>query len=132
MHGNAYDDDEDGDGGENVGLVFGGGIFLRSETAVHEGTNEVMSFLMPAFDIAVQAFLVDDFDMGHPLGAEIIPNVQDGVSFIRIDRHLWEFIEDIASCEHEAPFLQGLVLGELLVGTAHRMVAAKTGSLPPF
>lgn len=129
MYGDTYDDDG---AGENVGLAFGQGFFARSNIAEEEDTAEIMSFLMPAFGVAVQAFLVEDFDASHDLGVEVIPNVQDGVSFIRIDRHLWEFIEDVAQCEHEASFYHGLILGELLVGTAHRMVAAKTGALPGF
>jgi hypothetical protein len=76
--------------------------------------------------------LVDDFNGTDDLGVEIIPNAQKGISFIRIDRNLWDFIEDVAHCEHEASFFQGLVLGELLVGVAHRMAEDMTGKMPGF
>ena len=123
-------DDEDED--ENVGLAFGQGFFSRSEVAVAEDTSEIMSYLMPQYQILVQAFLVDDFNGADDLGIEIIPSPQKGVAFIRIDRHLWEFIEDVAHCEHEAALFQGLILGELLVGTAHRMFQDQTGQMPGF
>jgi len=129
MHGDIYDDEDDYG---NVGLAFGQGFFSKSEVAAHEDTTEVMSYLMPHYQVVVQAFLVDDFNGADDLGVEIIPNVQKGVSFIRIDRNLWDFIEDVAHCEHEASFFQGLVLGELLVGTAHRMVSDLTGRMPGF
>jgi len=131
MHGDMYDDYED-DGEGNVGLAFGQGFFARSEVAAQEDTTEIMSYLMPNYKVTVQAFLVDDFNGADDLGVEIMPNVQKGISFIRIDRNLWDFIEDVAHCEHEASFFQGLVLGELLVGTAHRMVSDQTGRLPAF
>ena len=123
-----YEEEDDG----NVGLAFGQGFFSRTEIGVQENTSEVMSFLMPNAKIVVQAFLVDDFNGADDLGVEIIPNAQKGIGFIRIDRHLWEFIEDVAHCEHEAALFQGLILGELLVGTAHRMFAEQTGHWPHF
>jgi hypothetical protein len=130
MHGDMYDDDEEEYG--NVGLAFGSGFFSRSAVAQEEDTTEVMSYLMPEYKILVQAFLVDDFNGTDDLGVEIIPNAQKGISFIRIDRNLWDFIEDVAHCEHEASFFQGLVLGELLVGVAHRMAEDMTGKMPGF
>ena len=117
---------------ENVGLAFGQGFFSRSEVGVNEDTTEIMSYLMPQSKILVQAFLVDDFHGADDLGVEIIPSPQKGIAFIRIDRHLWEFISDVAHCEHEAALFQGLVLGELLVGTAHRIFHDQTGQLPGF
>lgn len=128
MHGDMYDDYEDDDG--NVGLAFGQGFFARSAIAVEEDTNEIISYMMPHYKVTVQAFLVDDFNSADDLGVEIIPNVEKGVSYLRIDQNLWDFIEDVAHCEHEASFYQGLVLGQLLVGTAHRMVSDMTGRLP--
>ena len=127
---NDIDDSENAD--ENVGLAFGQGFFSRSEIAVNEDTSEIMSFLMPNAKICVQAFLVDDFNGADDLGVEIIPTPAKGIAFIRIDRHLWEFVEDVAHCEHEAALFQGLILGELLVGTAHRMFAEQYGQLPAF
>ena len=115
---------------ENVGLAFGQGFFSRSEVGVNEETSELMSYLMPESHILVQAFLVDDFDGADDLGVEIIPS--KSFAFIRIDRHLWDFIEDVAHCEHEAALYQGLILGELLVGTAHRLFLDQTGHLPGF
>ena len=129
MHGDIYDDEAD-EG--NVGLAFGRGFFSRSDIAENEDTTEIMSYIMPEYQIFVQAFLVDDFNGSDDLGVEVIPNVRKGLSFIRIDRHLWDFIEDVAHCEHEASFFQGLVLGQLLVGTAHRMVHEVTGQIPGF
>ena len=127
-----YDYDEgDGDGG-NVGLAFGQGFFVRSMIAEEEDTTEIMSFIMPQYQICVQAFIVDDFDESDDLGIEVIPHAGKGLSYIRIARSFWEFIEDVAQCEHEASFFQGLVLGELLTGTAHRMVSDLTGQLPGF
>jgi hypothetical protein len=128
---NDIDDSENADEG-NVGLAFGQGFFSKSEIAFNEDTSEVMSYLMPAYGICVQAFLVDDFNGADDLGVEIIPNAHKGVSFIRIDRHLWDFVEDVAGCEHEASLYQGLILGELLVGTAHRMALEQHGQLPHF
>lgn len=130
MHGDIYDYDDDDEG--NVGLAFGQGFFSKSAVAQEEETTEVMSYLMPEYKILVQAFLVDDFHGADDLGVEIIPNAQKGISFIRIDRNLWDFIEDVAHCEHEASFFQGLVLGQLLVGVAHRMVSDVTGQMPGF
>lgn len=129
MHGDIYDGEDD-DG--NVGLAFGKGFFSRSDIAESEDTAEIVSYLMPEYDVLVQAFLVNDFDGSDGLGVEIIPNVRKGLSFIRIDRGLWGFIEDVSHCEHEASFYQGLVLGQLLVGTAHRMVHEMTGQMPGF
>jgi hypothetical protein len=117
---------------ENVGLAFGQGFFSRSEVAVHEETSEIMSYFMPQSKICVQAFMVDDFHGASDLGIEIIPSPKRGIAFIRVDRHLWEFIEDVANCEHEAALYQGLVLGELLVGTAHRIFFDQTGQWPAF
>src|ERR1039458_6493976 len=110
---NDIDDSDNGDEG-NVGLAFGQGFFSRSEVALQEDTTEIMSYLMPNSKILVQAFLVDDFNAEHGLGVEIIPSPQKNIAFIRIDRHLWEFVEDVAHCEHEAALYQGLILGELL------------------
>jgi len=130
MHGDTWD--EDGGEDENIGLAFGQGFFCRSEVAAQEDTSEIMSFLIPEHGICVSAFLVDDFNESHEWGFEVIPNVQKGISFVRIDQNLWGFIEDVSQCEHEAAFFQGLVLGELLSGTAHRMVATMTGQMPGF
>lgn len=116
----------------NVGLAFGKGFFCRSDAAVDEDTSEVMSYFIPEYNISVQAFLVDDFSDDDEIGFEIIPHALKGVSYIRISRSLWEFIEDVAGCEHESSFFQGLVLGELLTGTAHRMVYDGTGQMPGF
>lgn len=127
-----YEDGEDDDDRSNVGLAFGQGFFSRSAVGVDEGTTEIMSYLMPQYQILVQAFLVDDFNGADDLGIEIIPSSQKSMAFIRIDRHLWDFIEDVATCEHEASLFQGLILGELLVGTAHRMYFDQTGQLPAF
>lgn len=125
MHDHWDDDDE-----PNVGLAFGNGLFVRSEIAATEESNEIMSYMMPENGLVVQAFLVDDFSDDDDVGYEIIPNAIKGVSYIRIARSLWDFIEDVAQCEHEASFFQGMVLGELLVGVAHRMVSDVTGRLP--
>jgi len=113
---NDLDDDDDEDG--NIGLVFGQGIFCRSEIAERENTAEVMSYLMPAHQVVVQAFLVKDFEQDHDMGVEVIPNLKTGVAFVRIDQNLWNFIEDIAENQREATLYQGMVLGEILVGTA--------------
>ena len=130
MNRDAFDDDDDDDG--NVGLAFGQGFFSRSEVGVQEETAEIMSYLMPQAGIIVQAFVVDDFHGDHDLGVEIIPHPDKGIAFIRIDRHMLEFIEDVAHCEHEAAMFQGLVLGELLTGTAHRMFFDQHGQWPAF
>jgi hypothetical protein len=122
-----WDDDVDE---PNVGLQFGSGFFVRSETAVNEESSEIISYLMPNHDLCVQAFLVDDFNGADDLGVEVIPHALKGVSYVRIARELWEFIEDVADCEHEAEFYHGLVLGQLLVGTAHRMLFEATGQVP--
>jgi hypothetical protein len=128
MNRDAYEDDDD----ENVGLAFGQGFFSVSEVGVKEETSEIMSYLMPQSNIVVQAFLVDDFHGADDLGIEIIPSPAKGIAWIRIDRNLWDFIEDVSGCEHEAALYQGLVLGELLVGTAHRMFFDQTGQWPAF
>ena len=128
MNRDAYEDDDE----ENVGLAFGQGFFSRSEVGIKEDTSEIMSYLMPQSQILVQAFLVDDFHGADDLGIEIIPSPAKGIAWIRVDRHLWEFVEDVAHCEHEAALFQGLILGELLVGTAHRMFLDKYGELPAF
>ena len=127
MH-DAWDDDDD----PNVGFAFASGFYARTEEAANEDTTEIMSFLMPQQGVAVQAFIVDDFDPDDDMGFEIIPHALKGVSYIRIARNLWEFIEDVAQCEHEASFFQGLVLGQLLAGTAHRMIFDATGQMPGF
>ena len=129
MNRDFYEDDEEE---KNVGLAFASGFFVRSEIGVNEDTTEIMSYLVPQFDLAVQAFLVDDFSDDDEVGFEIIPHALKGVSYIRIARSLWDFIEDVAHCEHEAAMFQGLVLGELLVGTAHRMIFDRTGQMPGF
>lgn len=128
MNQGAYDEEEE----QNIGLAFGQGFFSRSDIGVEESTAEIMSYLMPQHQIVVQAFLVDDFEMANDFGFEVIPSPSKGVAFIRIDRHLWDFVEDVAHCEHEAALFQGLILGELLVGTAHRMFLEQTGQLPGY
>ena len=125
-------DEIDDDEGENVGLAFASGFYARTEEAATEGTTEIMSFFMPHQGVVVSAFLVDDFDVDDEVGFEVIPHVSKGVSYIRLARNLWEFIEDVAGCEHEAAFFQGLVLGQLLAGTAHRMIFDATGQMPGF
>jgi hypothetical protein len=128
MNQDDYDEEDEG----NVGLAFGQGFFSRSEVAVNEDTAEIMSYLMPQSQICVQAFLVNDFHGAGDLGIEIIPSPKKGIAFIRVDQNLWDFIEDVAHCEHEAALYQGLILGELLVGTAHRMFFDQTGHWPAF
>jgi hypothetical protein len=128
--GDVYDYEDEGE--PNVGLAFGHGFFCKSDLGAMEDTNEVMSYLMPEYQICVQAFLVDDFEGDNDLGVEIIPTPQKNIAFIRLDRNLWEFIEDVAGCEHEALLYQGMILGELLVGTAHRIFANITGEHPQF
>jgi hypothetical protein len=120
---NNLTDDLHEDGGDgNIGLAFGQGFFCRSATAEYENTN----------DIVVQAFLVHDFEGDNDMGVEIIPNAKRGTALIRIDQNMWDFIEDVAECEHEEMLFKGMVLGEMLVGTAHRMIAERTGQFPPF
>lgn len=132
MENNLTDDLHEDGGDGNIGLAFGQGFFCRSATAEYENTNEIMSYLMPVYDIVVQAFLVHDFEGDNDMGVEIIPNAKRGTALIRIDQNMWDFIEDVAECEHEEMLFKGMVLGEMLVGTAHRMIAERTGQFPPF
>lgn len=132
MEHNLTNDLEEDDDGGNIGLAFGQGFFYRSAIAENENTTEIMSYMMPEYDILVQAFLVDDFDRENDMGVEIIPNAKRGTALIRIDRNMWSFIEDVAECDHEEMLFKGMVLGEMLVGTAHRMIVDRTGQLPPF
>jgi hypothetical protein len=132
MQDGVTNDLEESDSNGNVGLAFNQGFFFRSDVAENEDTAEIMSYLVHSHKILVQAYLVDDFDGENDLGVEIIPGPEKGVAFIRIDRNMWDFIEDVAGCEHEEFLFKGMVLGELLVGTAHRMIVDQTGHLPPF
>ena len=120
------------EGGGNIGLAFNKGFFFRTQVAENENTSEIMSYVVPEYGIFTQAFLVDDFAQENEYGFEVIPDFRHSSALIRIDKHLWDFIEDVADTAYEETLYKGMLLGELLVGSAHRIIVERSGQLPPF